>query len=103
MSVDSPAEVIPFERFLECRDRRRRIAAATGTAVMPASTDLRIQPELTERALTMLTRHGASAIGSSTHEKAASTPRPTESRTAGPARSADPRATRAPSWVGSRS
>lgn len=50
MSVDSPAEVIPFERFLECRERRRRIAAATGTVVMPASTDLSIQPELTERA-----------------------------------------------------
>jgi hypothetical protein len=39
MSVDSPAEVIPFERFLDCRERRRRIAAATGTVVMPASTD----------------------------------------------------------------
>jgi hypothetical protein len=51
MSVDSPAEVIPFERFLECRERRRRMAAATGTVVMPASTDLMsIQPELTERA-----------------------------------------------------
>ena len=50
MSVDSPAEVIPFERFLECRERRRRIAAATGTVVMAASNDLSIQPELTERA-----------------------------------------------------
>ena len=49
MSVDSPAEVIPFKRFLERRERRRRIAAATGTVVMPASTDLSIQPELTER------------------------------------------------------
>ena len=49
MSVDSPAEVIPFERFLECRDKRRRIAAATGGVVPPASTDLIIQPELTER------------------------------------------------------
>ena len=50
MSVDSPAEVIPFERFLECRERRRRIAAATGNVVMPASIDLSIQPELKERA-----------------------------------------------------
>jgi hypothetical protein len=50
MPVDSPAAVIPFEGFLECRERRRRIAAATGTAVMPASTDLGIQPELKERA-----------------------------------------------------
>jgi hypothetical protein len=47
MSVDSPAEIIPFERFLECRERRRRIAAATSTAVMPASTDRSIQPEVT--------------------------------------------------------
>jgi hypothetical protein len=50
MSVDSPAEVVPFERFLECRERRRRIAAATGTVVMPASTDLSVQPELKDRA-----------------------------------------------------
>ena len=32
MSVDSPAEVIPFERFLECRERRRRTVAATDIA-----------------------------------------------------------------------
>ncbi len=50
MSVDSPAEVIPFERFLECRERRRRIAAATGTVVCPHRPSLSIQPELTERA-----------------------------------------------------
>jgi hypothetical protein len=47
MSVDSPAAIIPFERFLECRERRRSIAAATGTVVMPASTDLNLQPEVT--------------------------------------------------------
>lgn len=47
MSVDSPATIIPFERFLECRERRRRIAAETGTVVMPASTDPGIQPETT--------------------------------------------------------
>jgi hypothetical protein len=50
MSVDSPAEVISIERFLECRERRRCIAAATGTVVMPASTDLNIQPEVTRSA-----------------------------------------------------
>jgi hypothetical protein len=50
MSVDSPAAIIPFERFLECRERRRRIAAETGTVVMPASTDPSVQPETTPRA-----------------------------------------------------
>jgi hypothetical protein len=50
MSVDSPAAIIPFERFLECRERRRRIAAETGTVVMPASTDTSVQPETTPRA-----------------------------------------------------
>jgi hypothetical protein len=50
MSVDSPATIIPFERFLECRERRRRIAAETGTVVMPASTDPSVQPETTPRA-----------------------------------------------------
>jgi hypothetical protein len=44
MSVDSPATIIPFERFLECRERRRRIAAETGTVVASASTDPDIQP-----------------------------------------------------------
>jgi hypothetical protein len=51
MSVDSPAAIIPFERFLECRERRRcRIAAEMGTVVMPASTDPSVQPETTPRA-----------------------------------------------------
>ena len=50
MSVDSPAAIIPFERFLECRERRRRIAAETGTVVMPASTDPSVQPETTPAA-----------------------------------------------------
>ena len=49
MSLDSPGEIIQFTRFLEYRERLHRIAAATGTVVMPASTDLSIQPELTER------------------------------------------------------
>ncbi len=46
MSADSPAAIIPFERFLECRERRRSIAA-TGTVVIPASTDLTLPPEKT--------------------------------------------------------
>lgn len=50
MSVDSPAAIIPFERFLECRERRRRIAAEMGTVVMPASTDPSVQRETTPRA-----------------------------------------------------
>jgi hypothetical protein len=44
MSVDSPATIIPFERFLECRERRRCIAAETATVVTPASIDPGIQP-----------------------------------------------------------
>lgn len=46
-AVDSPATIIPFERFLECREHRRRIATETGTVVVPASTDPGIQPETT--------------------------------------------------------
>ena len=47
MSVESPATIIPFERFLECREHRRRIASETGTVVVPASTDPGFQPETT--------------------------------------------------------
>jgi hypothetical protein len=47
MSLGSPANIIPFTRFLECRQRRHRIAIATATAVMPASTDVGIRPEVT--------------------------------------------------------
>ena len=49
MSVDSPVTIIPFERFLECRERRR-LAAATSPAVMPASTDPDPQADATGRA-----------------------------------------------------
>jgi hypothetical protein len=71
MSLNSPAEVIPFSRFLEYRDRVHRIATAKGKVVMPA-------PRLTghsarsDRSATadMPSRHGSSAIGSSTDEKA---------------------------------
>jgi hypothetical protein len=44
MSLDSPAKIIPFTRFLECRERR--IVAAKGRLV-PASTDPGTQPEAT--------------------------------------------------------
>jgi hypothetical protein len=50
MSLDSPGEISPFERFLECRERLHRIAAAAGTVVMPASTELGIQPDVAGRA-----------------------------------------------------
>ena len=44
MSLGSSAEIIPFKRFLECRERRQ-IAAANGNIVMPVSTDVGIRPE----------------------------------------------------------
>jgi len=47
MSLDSPADIIPFKRFLECRERLHHIAAAKGTVVMPESTDLGVHPDLT--------------------------------------------------------
>ena len=47
MSVNSPAEVIPFSRFLEYRERLHRIATAKGTVVMPSAIELGIQPEVT--------------------------------------------------------
>ena len=47
MSLDSPGEIIPFTRFLDYRERLHRIAAANVTVVMPASTELGIQPEVT--------------------------------------------------------
>ena len=70
MSLDSPGEVIPFTRFLECRERLHRIAAAKVTVVMPASTELGIQPDVRQvRTFTMGSRHGASGIGPSTHDR----------------------------------
>jgi hypothetical protein len=47
MSLGSPADIIPFKRFLDCRQRRHRMAATNGTVVTPASTDVGIQPEAT--------------------------------------------------------
>jgi hypothetical protein len=46
MSFGSPGDIIPFTRFLECRQQRHRIAIANATAVMPASTDVGIRPEV---------------------------------------------------------
>jgi hypothetical protein len=46
MLLGSPAEIIPFTRFLECRQRLQRIAAANGT-VVPASSDAGIRPDAT--------------------------------------------------------
>jgi hypothetical protein len=50
MSLDSPADIIPFTRFLERRERLRGMAASKGTVVTPASTDSDIQPHGTARA-----------------------------------------------------
>ena len=47
MSLGSPAELIPFTRFLEFRQRLHRIAAATGAVLMPASTDVDSRPDVT--------------------------------------------------------
>jgi hypothetical protein len=35
MSLDSRADIIPYERFLDVRQRRQAIAAATGTLTPP--------------------------------------------------------------------
>ena len=48
MSFGSPADIIPFTRFLECRQRRNRLATAHATAVMAASTDGGVPPEVIE-------------------------------------------------------
>ena len=45
MSLGSPAEIIPFTRFLACRQRLQRIAVVAGTVVTPPSTDVSIRPE----------------------------------------------------------
>ena len=48
MSLGASAEIIPFTRFLECRQRRHHIAAANGSVVMPAPTDVGIRPKQQE-------------------------------------------------------
>ena len=47
MSLDSPAEVIPFSRFLEYRERLHRIATVKGRFVMLSATDRGTQPDVT--------------------------------------------------------
>ena len=60
MSLGSSADIIPFTRFLEYRQRRHQIAAANGNVVMPASTDVGSRPE---RAGTANADDGASPTG----------------------------------------
>jgi len=45
MSLGSPAEIIPFTRFLACRQPLLRTAVMTGTVVTPPSTDVSIRRE----------------------------------------------------------
>ena len=40
MSLGSPAEIVPFKRFLERRQRLDRIAATSVTIVTPVPTDV---------------------------------------------------------------
>ncbi len=53
MSLDSPADVVPFERFLESRERRRRNAAEKSSVVVGQSTDLGLQPDVDRWARTV--------------------------------------------------
>jgi hypothetical protein len=50
MSLGSRADIIPYTRFLDCRQRLRRIAAANGAVVMPASTAVGLGREVDETA-----------------------------------------------------
>ncbi|PYR36692.1 MAG: hypothetical protein DMF89_03475 [Acidobacteria bacterium] len=45
MSLGSSADIIPFTRFLEYRQRRHQITAANGNVLKPASTDVGRRPE----------------------------------------------------------
>lgn len=44
MSLDSRADIIPYTRFLDVRQRRQAIADATGTPTL-LPTDVNIRPE----------------------------------------------------------
>jgi hypothetical protein len=48
MSFGSPADIIPFTRFLDYRQRRLLIAAARATAVRAASHDGSVRPDAIE-------------------------------------------------------
>ena len=50
MSLGSPADIIPFTRFLECRQLLQRSNSAPATGVMPASTNGVVRPDVTETA-----------------------------------------------------
>ena len=45
MSLGSRADIVPFTRFLEVRQRRQQIAIATGTALAPPPNDVRTPTE----------------------------------------------------------
>ena len=62
MSLGSSADIIPFTRFLE-RRQRRQVAAVNSNLVMPPSTDAGSQPDGTEpRTLTTARRHRAAPV-----------------------------------------
>jgi hypothetical protein len=46
MASGSPAELIPFTRFLERRQQLHRIAVANGTVAMLESADLGTRPDV---------------------------------------------------------
>jgi hypothetical protein len=48
MSLGSPADIVPFTRFLECRQRLNRLAVANDASATPASTAVKTQPDVTE-------------------------------------------------------
>jgi hypothetical protein len=62
MSPASPAEIIPFTRFLERRRRLNRLAVAIGTSPMPVSSDVGIRPEETETSTTTVARRRSVSV-----------------------------------------
>jgi hypothetical protein len=48
MSLGAPADIIPFSRFLECRQRRNQLAVANDNSVTPAATEANAPPDATE-------------------------------------------------------
>jgi hypothetical protein len=45
MSLGSRADIVPFTRFLDVRQRRQQIATATGTDLTPPPSDVRTPTE----------------------------------------------------------
>ena len=63
MSLGSSADIIPFTRFLECRQQLERLGVAHDTSVTPVSTDVGIRPEVTEtRTMTVARRRSVSTV-----------------------------------------